>query len=120
MMKSCEEKRNWLAKELGKDYYYEFTEPKTINHYYKAIHDFNMGLTDADDYAWLITLFGYDIGAENAFEIIRWYYENFDATVNDMVGINQKIELWYVCNKLNIHLDFSMWTDAEPKCYVFY
>ena len=44
--------------------------------YYKAMHDYDYDFCDVDCYAWLNTLFGYDIGAERARGINRWLYEN--------------------------------------------
>ena len=109
-------KREWLVKELGESWVTEQIDfPEGIDHYYKGMHDYGMGVTDCDDWAWLNTLFRYDIGAENAKKIIGWYYENEDTTVQDAVSVEKSEELWYVCDiELGIHLDFSHWPKEEP------
>ena len=107
-------KASWLQRKIG---YLPVGDYDAINHYYTVMHDFDMGMMDADDYAWLNTLFHYDIGAERALDIIRWYYENEDTTVMDAVGINQKETLKNICEmELDLHLDFSHWPNEEPMC----
>jgi len=87
-----------------------------IDHYHKSIFFYDMGLTDADDYAWLNTLFRYDIGAERAKAIINWYYENLDTTVQDAVSVDQKETLKNICEmELGFHLDFTHWPKYEPE-----
>ena len=112
------EKEFWIRKEIG---YLPADETVAIEFYYRAMHDYGMGLTDADDYAWLNTLFGYDIGAENALKIIRWYYEKHDATVQDMVTVKSKTELQNICeNQIGVYLDYSKWPEEEPGCLKYF
>lgn len=105
-------KAEWIEKEIG---FLPVDGEEGIDFYYKAMHDHDMGLYDADDYAWLNTLLRYDIGAERALSIIRWYYENLDATVQDMVDHDQKETLKNICeSELGLNLDFSHWPEKEP------
>jgi len=116
---TIEEKLNWLKNEVGADFF-DFTpeDCNVINHYYCGMHDHNMSVYEADDWAWLNTLFGYNIGATRALMIINWYYENNDATVEECVGVQDKETLHSVCEwELGLHLDFSNWVDKESKYY---
>lgn len=112
-MREYKTKKEWLERNFGSGLL-THDEPMT-EFYYKALHDYNMGVSDADDYAWLNTLFGYDIGADNAMEIIRWYYENLDTTVMESVDIHQKEMLANLLDEFGFHLDFSQWPTEEPQ-----
>ena len=111
-----EEKRNYLIEQFG---YCPVDDDAGIEFYYKAIHDYDFGLIDADDYAWLNTLLQYDIGADNAFQIIYWYYKNFDSTVQESIHANNRSELEMVCSELEIYLNFSNWVEEEPKWFKY-
>ena len=111
--------KEWLDNEIGESLIPN--DEVVLDFYYHAMHDFDMGLTDADDYAWLNTLFGYDIGADHAKEIIRWFYENQDTTVQDAIRHESKDTLQSICElELGIHLDFSKWLDYEPEYLRYY
>lgn len=82
--------------------------------YYRAMHDNGMDLYDADDYAWLNTLLGYDIGADHAKGICRWLYEN-DETVTSYCAENLGT-LKSICElELGYHLDFSNAVTETPE-----
>lgn len=117
---SYEEKLNWLTRMFGHSFTDQIDDNReAIDHYYKATHDYDMGITDADDWAWLNTLFRYDIGADHALGIIDWCYENEEATVMDCVNVDEKELLQNICETLGFHLDFSHWPDKEPKALEF-
>lgn len=115
--RELEEKSDWIQSEIG---YLPVDEEKGINFYYRAMHDHDMGITDADDYCWLNTLFQYDIGDENALQIINWYYDRRDMTVQDAVGVNEKEELKGVCEELGLNLWFDSFRTEEPKAFEIY
>lgn len=110
---TMKEKMEWLTKEIG---FVPVDDGCGVNFYYKAMHDYGMNLCDADDWAWLNTLFRYDIGAERALAITTWYYENEDCTASEAVDVTQKETLRNICEwELGYHLDFSHWPDKEPE-----
>ena len=77
------------------------------------MNDYGMGLHDADCWAWLNTLFGYDIGADRALDIITW----FDNNGMDVMEINAdyKETLENITTlELGLHLNFSHWPDDTP------
>lgn len=67
-------KRDWIDSHINLDM--AGLDDDAVNFYYYACHDNNMHLADADRYAMLCTLFGYDIGVEHAKAIDNWCYEN--------------------------------------------
>ncbi|SFU94420.1 hypothetical protein [Butyrivibrio sp. M55] len=87
--------------------------------YYRAIKDYNMDVYDADRWAWLNTLFGYNIGESAATSINHWLYENgqdvYDLTHKD------KGTLQNICKlELSINLDFSKFLDHTPNFYEYH
>ena len=75
--------------------------------------------TDIDDYAYLNTIFGYDIGSENAQKISTWLYEKFDMAVMDIPEGDDSDNLMRVAKwDLGLDLDFSNFnTDIEAIRY---
>ena len=77
-----------------------------FNHVHKAMHDYNMSLSESDRWAWLNTLFGYDIGADRALDLDNWYYENgmdvLEIEADDRETVKNICEL-----ELGLHLNFS-------------
>ena len=120
-MTTPKEKLDYLSKKFGSNFADQIGDNlEAIDHYYKANYYFGMGITDADDWAWLNTLFRYDIGANHALGIIRWFYENEDATVMDCVNVDQKETLQNICEwELGFYLNFNHWPENDPNALEF-
>ena len=110
------EMKQWLVDEIG---FVPVDDEDGIKFYYTAMHDYNMGLCDADDYGWLNTLLRYDVGAERALAIIDWFYVNEDVTVQDAIDVNSVRTLMDVCKELGLEIDFSHWVKEEPKYFEY-
>lgn len=111
-------KIEWLEINVGRDFVVGLDE-LGIDFYYMAMHDNGMDLYDADRYAWLNVLFGYDIGADHALGITNWYYEN-DMEVLELVGgLECKDEMMRVTDELGYHLNYGYWVWEEPD-YITY
>ena len=110
---STQEKAEWIRKEIG---FLPAEDEKAIDHYYMAMHDFGMGLTDSDDYAWLNTLLEYNIGPDYALGIIRYLYDAQDTTAQDAVSSGSRAVLENICQTLGYDIDFSKWPEADPEC----
>lgn len=107
------EKNVWLVKQVGNVIP---NDDECVEFYYRAMHDYGMGITDADDYAYLNTLFQYDIGAERALAIIRWFYEEQDAAIQDAVTVEDKGTLRNICEfELGLHFNWDYFLKEEPK-----
>lgn len=111
-------KREWLEINVGIDFVVGFDE-LGIDFYYMAIHDNGMDLYDADRYAWLNVLFGYDIGADHALGITNWYYENNMEVLELVGGLECKDEMMRVTDELGYHLNYGYWVWEEPD-YITY
>lgn len=110
-------KREWLEINAGKDFMVGLDE-LGIDFYYMAMHDNGMDLYDADRYAWLNVLFGYDIGVNNAREIIDWYYEH-DIDVMELCSHDKEMMMDVCFYKLELRLTFIYWAYDEPE-YITY
>lgn len=73
---------------------------------------------DIDRYAWINTLFGYDIGKENAEAIDRYLYERDDEILELKHTDRNKVEA--IVKELGLNLSFSKWRTSNPKCYEYF
>ena len=106
-------KRQWL-KESGSWSVLQGLGDEAYDFYYMAMHDNGMHLYDADEYAWLNTLIGYDIGADKAKAIIRWLYENDQSAMSFEAGDIETLKS--ICEmELGLHIDFSNAVTETPN-----
>ena len=73
---------------------------------------------DIDRAAWLNTLFGYDIGYENAREIDSYLYER-DEEVCEL-EYTDKVKVKKIVDELGLNLDFSKWATSDVPCYKYF
>lgn len=105
--------KEWVEKEVGKRIF-DGLDDEVYDVYYKGMHNYNMGVYDVDKWAWLNTLFGYDIGAERALSIITWYDDNgmdvlqLEAEDKETVENVSRFEL-------GLHFNFNGWAKETPK-----
>lgn len=78
----------------------------------RAEKDYGMDAFDAERWAWLNTLFGYDIGADRAKGVIKWYDDN-GLDVLDL-GADNKEELKEIAKELGYHFNFSSFAPYTP------
>ena len=82
--------------------------------YYKCIFENGLSVYDADEYATLNTLIGYDIGIDNALSISVYLYER-DISILDLSHNKEDKELIQnVVDSLNLDIDLSKW--KHDKC----
>ena len=106
-------KRQWL-KESGSWSVLSGLGDEAYDFYYMAMHDNGMHLYDADEYAWLNTLIGYDIGADKAKAIIRWLYENDQSAMGFEAGDIRTLK--NICEmELGLQIDFSNAVTETPN-----
>ena len=110
-------KVEWLESKCGHGFFSGV--PECIDFYYKAMHDNGMDYADADRYAWLNTLVGYDIGADYARKIDRWMYENGQEVLELTAAMRETFET--ICEfELGIKLDYSRWATKEPRAFKYF
>jgi len=110
--KSVEEKKahvaNHVSEEIDED-----ASGGVFEHTYRAMHDYGMNVQDSERWAWLNTLFGYDIGAERALDVIKWYDDNgmdvLGLTADDRESIRNVAEL-----ELGFHFNFTAFAKETP------
>ena len=106
--------REYVENIIGKEILHG-CDDVVFDFYYKAMHDYGMDFADADRYAWLNTLFGYDIGAERAQIIIDWYWDKEELSVMEL-NIGDRETLEYITRfELGLYLNYSHWPKQEPQ-----
>lgn len=87
-------------------------------------------LVDIDRYAWLNTLFQYDIGWDTAMAIDAWLWGSETILKDELIGVEileitwddeEGKELLRKCDsELNLGLDFSKWITYNPVAYEYF
>lgn len=75
---------------------------------------------DLDRYAWLNTLFGYDIGYENAMEINTWLWELPNELETMEITHNDKKIIKRAVKELKLKISFDKWVIEEPKVFCYF
>ena len=75
---------------------------------------------DIDRFAWLNTLFGYDIGRENARQIDSYLYGEMNEMETLDLTHRDKPVIQMVCERLELDLKFDKWATTEPKVYQYF
>ena len=103
-----------------KNYYMNEAPDDLIKFYYNCKEN-NIDSCDADRYANLNTVLGYDIGLENFRNIDGYMYCEKDYDLMDLVGTEAcKEMIKEACNVTGIEIDFSNWHDGEIKEYKYF
>ena len=84
-----------------------------FKHTYRAMKDYGMSVYDSDKWAWLNTLFGYDIGADRALSLITWYDDNgmdvLELSAGDKESLKNVAEM-----ELGLHFNYAAFPDKTP------
>jgi hypothetical protein len=108
-----------VNKALGYDG--DYLDEEGYEFYYKCIALNNMSVYDADEYALLNTLIGYDIGKENAMKISSYLYENDLGGVLDLDCRDEsKQDVRKAIDALNLNIDLSKWKNSEYVAYEYH
>ena len=112
------EKREWIESKIGKGIL-EGNDDDCYEFYYKAIHELGMDYSDADRWAWLNTLFNYNIGPDAAKAIINYQYETDGDDVMEF-GCYQKEDLEAINYELGLELNFRNFVKKTPIAIKFF
>lgn len=77
-------------------------------------------ISDIDRYAWLNTLFGYDIGRDNANAIDSYLYSEMDEMETLELTYRDKPVIQMVCERLKLNVKFDKWATTEPDVYHYF
>lgn len=103
-----------------KDFYLNEAPDDLFVFYYNCMEN-NIDVCDADRYANLNTVLGYDIGFENFRKIDSYLWCERDIDLMELSGNEDSKQLIEeVVNVLGIDIDFSKWNDEEIKEYIYY
>lgn len=108
-----EEVINYLECENG-DY------PDEFYAFYYRCAEAGLDFADADRYAILNTLFGYDIGMGNAMDIDHWMYEHDEEIYELNADKVSKLTVMLAVTELGLKLDFSRWIKEDYTEYKFF
>lgn len=115
---TLEDKRKYLNENYCNGYEIPVDEEKQIKFYWKCCGN-DIDFSDADRYAWLNTLFGYDIGIENFLTINSYLWENLETEVLELTH-NDLLGLEILCKTCGIDLNFDVWSTEEPEAYNYF
>lgn len=76
-------------------------------------------IADLDRYAWLNTLFGYDIGWDNARQIDSYLYSEMDFETMELCHMDKEM-IQMVCKRLELDVKFDKWATEEPSAYHYF
>lgn len=109
---NCDEQKN----------YYLNDAPDDLFKFYLYCMDNGLDACDADRYANLNTVLGYDVGFENFKKIDGYLWCEKDYDLIELFGNESGKEIIKeAVDILNIDIDFSKWkNESEIKCYVYY
>jgi hypothetical protein len=108
-----------VIKYIGLDGYENAEEGLYKFYYYCMIN--NIDLCDADRYANLNTIIGYDVGKDNFEDIDSYLWGEEDYDLNELtISEEDKQLIKKVVDILNLDVDFSKWRTEEPKSYIYY
>lgn len=113
-----EEMKNFVTAKISEGYLQRLCKDGKMpdsffRHTYRAMKDYGMDSYGSQRWAWLNTLFGYDIGADRAKAISDWYEENgldvLDICAEDKGTLSNIIGM-----ELGLHVSFSAFPDETP------
>ena len=88
--------------------------------YHRCLFDHKLCLIDADEYAILNTLIGYDIGVDSALAIAGYLWahdiERLELTGND----KDKAEVQKAIDVLGLDIKLDKWRYGKVECYEYY
>lgn len=109
-----EEKIATIRKYLHVDSVDDSDDDIVVNFYYDAAALYGCdSIFDADETAWICSLFGYDIGWKAARSIANMFYEETEESAAELTHKDKKLVKKY-CRKLGLDLDFSKWASKDP------
>lgn len=101
-------------------FYLEEIEDNFFLFYHKC-KSLDMDSFDANRYAWINTIIGYDIGYGNFHKLDEYFYCIKDADILDLSNdADSKEELKEIITELNLDISLDKWNTKEIKSYEFF
>lgn len=103
-----------------KDFYLNEAPDNLFKFYYYCMKN-GLDVCDADRYASINTIVGYDIGLENYKKLDGYLWCEKDFDLMDLVGNDDNKEIIKDAIKvLELDIDLSKWINKEIESYVYY
>ena len=98
----------------------DWLDDKGYAFYYRCLFNYKMSLLDADEYATLNTLIGYDIGVDNAMKISAYLWEHEIETLELPEYEESKQDVKAAVEALHLDVDLSNWKSDKFEGYEYY
>ena len=98
----------------------DWLEDEGYAFYHRCLFDYNLSLIDADEYATLNTLIGYDIGVDNAMKISAYLWEHEIETLELPEYEESKQDVRAAVETLHLNVDLSNWKNDKFEGYEYY
>lgn len=103
-----------------KEFYMSEAPDDLFKFYYNCMEN-KIDVCDADRYANLNTVLGYDVGLENFLKIDGYLWSKKDYDLMELFGNEDgRKVVEEAVNTLGIDIDFGKWNDGEIKEYKYY
>ncbi len=128
-IEDCENNRNNAMTYLIENELFDAEDIGTpaMEFYIKALVEGTDCITDVDRYVHLNTLFGYDIGFNNAMKIdnylwsASWLLDKYGCGVETLeLNYTDKELIKNVCEELDLNLSFDKWRTEKIKYHEYY
>lgn len=108
---NCEEQKRFYMNDA----------PDNLFKFYHRCMEYGIDVCDADRYANLNTVLGYDVGLENFQKIDGYLWIEKDYDLMELFGNEDGREIIEnAVNVLELDVDFSNWNDGEIKEYKYF
>lgn len=98
----------------------DWLEDEGYAFYYRCLFNYKMSLLDADEYATLNTLIGYDIGVDNAMKISAYLWDREIETLELPEYEESKQDVKAAVEALHLDVDLSNWKSDKFEGYEYY
>ena len=98
----------------------DWLEDKGYAFYYRCLFNYKMSLLDADEYATLNTLIGYDIGVDNAMKISAYLWDREIETLELPEYEESKQDVKAAVEALHLDVDLLNWKSDKFEGYEYY
>lgn len=106
--------------EAEKNFYLNEVPDELFKFYYRCLRN-DIDVCDADRYANLNTVVGYDVGFYNFHKIDDYLWVEKDYDLMELFGNEDGKQIIEEAIKiLNLDVDLSNWNDGEIKEYIYY
>lgn len=117
-MKITRDMKNFVNRAMG--YNKDWLDDAGYAFYYRCLAREHMSLLDADEYAHLNTLIGYDIGIDAAMKISSFLWEKDIEVLELNSGDEDREEVRKAVEALGLDIRLDKWLEGPMDGYTYY